>query len=122
MKNLKKVLVIGGGIGGLSTAIALRKHGIEVDVLEKNKAWSVYHVGIIVQGNFIRALCDLGVGDEALLDPENVQGFHAIRATAKAFGLCKKQSPKRCAIAGRHGQFISTLTGERDAEKAAGYA
>jgi 2-polyprenyl-6-methoxyphenol hydroxylase-like FAD-dependent oxidoreductase len=66
MAKMKKVLVVGGGIGGLSSAIALRKSGIEVDVLEVNKDWTVYHVGIIVQGNFIRALCDLGVGKEAV--------------------------------------------------------
>lgn len=33
----KKVLIIGSGIGGLSTAIILAKHGFEVTVLEKNQ-------------------------------------------------------------------------------------
>lgn len=66
MASVNKVLIVGGGIGGLSSAIALRKSGIEVDVLEANKAWTVYHVGIIVQGNFIRAMRDLGVGKRAV--------------------------------------------------------
>lgn len=34
-KNLK-VLVIGGGIGGLSAAISLRQHGHEVEVRKRS--------------------------------------------------------------------------------------
>lgn len=63
---VKKVLIIGGGIGGLSTAIALRRGGIEVDLVEIRDEWKVYHVGIIVQGNFIRAMAALGIADQAV--------------------------------------------------------
>jgi 2-polyprenyl-6-methoxyphenol hydroxylase-like FAD-dependent oxidoreductase len=63
---IQKVLIIGGGIGGLSTAIALRKAGITVDLVEIKTEWKVYHVGIIVQGNFIRAMAALGIADEAV--------------------------------------------------------
>lgn len=34
-----KVLVIGGGIGGLSTTLALRRQGFEVDVVERDPEW-----------------------------------------------------------------------------------
>lgn len=37
MQNSKKVIVIGGGIGGLSTAALLAKDGYQVTILEKNK-------------------------------------------------------------------------------------
>lgn len=63
---VKKVLIIGGGIGGLSTAIALRCAGIAVDLIEIKSEWKVYHVGIIVQGNFIRAMAALGIADKAV--------------------------------------------------------
>ena len=63
---LKKVLIVGGGIGGLSTAIALRQAGIAVDLVEIKTEWKVYHVGIIVQGNFIRAMAALGIADKAV--------------------------------------------------------
>jgi 2-polyprenyl-6-methoxyphenol hydroxylase-like FAD-dependent oxidoreductase len=63
---IKKVLIIGGGIGGLSTAIALRRTGIAVDLVEIKSEWQVYHVGIIVQGNFIRAMAALGIADKAV--------------------------------------------------------
>src|SRR5215470_14755636 len=63
---VKKVLIVGGGIGGLSTAIALRRVGIDVDLVEIKIEWKVYHVGIIVQGNFIRAMAALGIADKAV--------------------------------------------------------
>jgi 2-polyprenyl-6-methoxyphenol hydroxylase-like FAD-dependent oxidoreductase len=56
-----KVLVVGGGIGGLSTTLALRGQGIEVDVVEREPGWGVYGVGIIQPGNALRALDSLGL-------------------------------------------------------------
>lgn len=44
MKNLS-VLVIGGGIGWLTAAIAQRRDGHEVTVIEKDPTWSVYGMG-----------------------------------------------------------------------------
>ena len=50
------ILVIGGGIGGLTAAIALRARGHRVTVIERDPEWSVYGVGIIQQGNVLRAM------------------------------------------------------------------
>ncbi len=61
-----KVLIVGGGIGGLSSAIALTARGIEVEIVEQNPKWDVYGVGIIQPGNAMRALHHLGLLDEAL--------------------------------------------------------
>lgn len=67
MSTLKKVLIVGGGIGGLSSAIALRNAGVEqVDIVEINSEPKVYHVGIVVQANFIRAMAALGIADQAV--------------------------------------------------------
>jgi 2-polyprenyl-6-methoxyphenol hydroxylase-like FAD-dependent oxidoreductase len=54
-------LVIGGGIGGLTAAIALRQRGFAVTLIEKDPDWSVYGVGIIQQGNVLRAMQQLGL-------------------------------------------------------------
>jgi 2-polyprenyl-6-methoxyphenol hydroxylase-like FAD-dependent oxidoreductase len=62
MKDLV-VLVIGGGIGGLTAAIALRQRGFRVHIVERDPAWSVYGVGIIQQGNVLRAVDQLGMLD-----------------------------------------------------------
>lgn len=62
----KKVLIIGGGVAGFSTAIAMQQRDIDVEIVELHRNWRVYHVGIIVQSNFVRALTELGVGNEAV--------------------------------------------------------
>lgn len=64
--TLQNVLVVGGGIGGQSAAIALKKAGINVEIAEIQKAFNVYGVGIIQQQNALRALDAIGIGQEAL--------------------------------------------------------
>ncbi|WP_435356404.1 FAD-dependent monooxygenase [Emticicia sp. SJ17W-69] len=66
MSNIKKILVVGAGIGGQSVAIGLKKAGFEVDLIELHKEFNVYGVGIIQQANALRALDAIGVADEAM--------------------------------------------------------
>jgi 2-polyprenyl-6-methoxyphenol hydroxylase-like FAD-dependent oxidoreductase len=66
MAAVDRVLVVGGGIGGLTAAIALRRHGIGVDLIEKNPAHSVYGVGIIQPNNALRALDAIGLAEECV--------------------------------------------------------
>lgn len=63
MRDLS-VLIIGGGIGGLTSAIALGNRGFAVDVIEKDPDWAVYGVGIIQQANVVRAVAALGILDD----------------------------------------------------------
>lgn len=57
----QNILIIGAGIGGLSSAIALGRRGHRVTLIERDPDWSVYGVGIIQQGNVLRAVDQLGV-------------------------------------------------------------
>ena len=41
-----KVIIVGGGIGGLTLASALQRRGIASDIVEIKKDWTVYGVGI----------------------------------------------------------------------------
>lgn len=61
--KLNSILVIGGGIGGLTAAIALRRKGYPVDIIEKDASWTVYGVGIIQQFNVVRAMGSIGLLD-----------------------------------------------------------
>ena len=63
MNPVKKVLIVGGGIGGLCAAIALRRQGIDVELVELKAQWTVYGVGIIQQSNVVREMAKLGVLD-----------------------------------------------------------
>src|SRR3954452_688728 len=66
MGQIEKVLVVGGGIGGLSTTVALRNAGVAVDVVEKNPKWDVYGVGIIQPPNAIGALARIGLAEQCI--------------------------------------------------------
>ena len=66
MNAVSTVLIVGGGIGGLCAAIALRRKGIEVDLVELKQEWTVYGVGIIQQSNVVREMAKLGVLDAYL--------------------------------------------------------
>ncbi|MBP2401561.1 FAD-dependent urate hydroxylase [Streptomyces netropsis] len=57
-----KAVVVGGGIGGLATAIGLRRIGWEVTVLERARVLDDAGAGISLHANGIRALDALGVG------------------------------------------------------------
>lgn len=65
-QHCSKALVIGGGIGGLSAAIALRQAQCEVDLVEAKSEWGRSGVGIIQPSNALRALHALGLAQPCL--------------------------------------------------------
>jgi 2-polyprenyl-6-methoxyphenol hydroxylase-like FAD-dependent oxidoreductase len=60
----RNVLVVGGGIAGMSFAIRMRKLGWEVDLVELDPLWQVDGTGISVTGPTYRAFKRLDVLDE----------------------------------------------------------
>ena len=63
--TVERVIVVGGGIGGLSFALALQRRGIAVTVYERATQLREIGAGIIMQPNGRKGLVDLGV-DEAV--------------------------------------------------------
>ncbi|MDR6155576.1 2-polyprenyl-6-methoxyphenol hydroxylase-like FAD-dependent oxidoreductase [Acidovorax delafieldii] len=87
---LSRVLIIGAGIGGLSMAIALGRRGIHADLIERNKTWDVYGVGIILQSNAIRALDALGLSDACI-----AEGFpYSVSTHCDVNGVAFRERPK----------------------------
>lgn len=85
----QSILIIGGGIGGLTSAIALRRRGHTVTIIEKDPNWAVYGVGIIQQANVVRAMTELDLIDDYLdagfgfdnVDLFTPAGTHAVTLT-----------------------------------------
>ncbi|MFH8409920.1 FAD-dependent oxidoreductase [Streptomyces sp. NPDC018019] len=59
----RTAIVIGGGIGGLTAAVALHRQGWEVTVLERAASLEPVGAGIALAPNAQRALDTIGVGD-----------------------------------------------------------
>jgi len=61
-----KVIIAGGGIGGLATALTLHQIGIPCVVYEAAREMRPLGVGINLQPNAVRELGDLGIGEAEL--------------------------------------------------------
>jgi len=64
--SIKKVLVVGGGFTGLTTAIALAQREVSVTLVDRAAAWARVGHGLTIQGNALRVFRELGVLDEIL--------------------------------------------------------
>ncbi|MEV5650048.1 FAD-dependent monooxygenase [Nocardia sp. NPDC052254] len=69
-----RVIVVGGGIGGLAAGIALRRRGHEVQVWERTTEIGAAGSGLTLWPNGLRALDAIGLGDpvraRAMVDTE----------------------------------------------------
>jgi 2-polyprenyl-6-methoxyphenol hydroxylase-like FAD-dependent oxidoreductase len=70
VKALGHALVIGGGIGGMAAAIALRRQGVTVELIDIDPEWKVYGAGLTITGPTLRAFRRL-----ELLDAIGQHGF-----------------------------------------------
>src|ERR1700754_2740128 len=61
-KNKNKVLIAGGGIGGITALLALRQRGIAAELFEQAAAFGQVGAGLQVSGNATRILRKLGLG------------------------------------------------------------
>jgi len=69
---IRNALIVGGGIGGMSVAIAFARAGVAVTIIDIDPEWRVYGAGISVTGISLRAFDDLGI-----LDQVTARGFIA---------------------------------------------
>src|SRR5579871_843956 len=58
------ILIVGGGIGGLSLAACLARTGVDVELVERQATWTTVGGGITLYPNGMRALEAFGARDE----------------------------------------------------------
>jgi len=103
--KVRKVLVVGGGIAGLTLAVALRRRGIGVDVVEIQPRWNVLGVGISLTGQTLRALKSIDLIDPCVAVSFGFDRIVFADATGREFGalnlpkLCGPDYPATVAIA-----------------------
>ena len=61
---MAEIIVVGGGIGGLATAVSMAGAGHRVTVLERNETFAELGAGIQLAPNGIHALERLGLGGQ----------------------------------------------------------
>jgi salicylate hydroxylase len=68
MAKTFRIAIVGGGIGGLTLAVALRQRGIKADVYEQAQELAEIGAAVALSANSTRELRRLGMGD-ALANP-----------------------------------------------------
>src|SRR5215204_2329794 len=66
VSDIRRVLVVGGGVGGLTAAATFAQRGVEVVLIERRPAFDVPGVGLGQPANALRIYDALGVLPEIL--------------------------------------------------------
>jgi 2-polyprenyl-6-methoxyphenol hydroxylase-like FAD-dependent oxidoreductase len=65
---VNRVLIVGGGLSGVSAAICLQREGIDVEIIEREPVWGALGTGITLMGPAMRALKQLGVLEQCMAE------------------------------------------------------
>ncbi len=69
MADVGRAVIVGGGVGGLTSALALQRAGVEVEVHEKFSHLQGRATGFTLWSYAVKHLLDLGLDD-----PERIGG------------------------------------------------
>ena len=90
---IQTVLIVGGGIGGMTAALALARRGVTVTLIDSDPAWRVYGAGITITGMSLRAFGDLGVLDEIRARGFVHDGMRPMKFTGEPLGEPMRAPP-----------------------------
>ncbi len=90
-----KAIVIGGGIGGLAAAVALRRMGIEAEVFERAPRIEEVGAGVGLWGNAMRALRKLDLYDAVREQGAEIGGEARTWRGRKLFSLSAEELRRR---------------------------
>ncbi|CAL5048069.1 unnamed protein product [Urochloa decumbens] len=96
MEELHGIVIVGGGISGLATALALHRKGISSLVLERSETLRTDGVCISVHANGWRALDQLGIGTELRETANSITGYQNVWLKQKKTTLQSTSTEIRC--------------------------
>ena len=79
ISSIATALIVGGGIGGMATAISLARRGVKVDLIDLDPDWRVYGAGITITGPTLRAYKQLGLVDRIKAEGAVTNGASKVR-------------------------------------------
>lgn len=118
MADIKRVLVVGGGVGGLTAAAAFAQRGVEVVLIEKRPTFDVPGVGLGQPANALRVYDAIGVLPQVLASGfiyDHMYIFDRNRALLvdHTFLLGDERVPAVCALSRRRLHDILLGAAER---------
>ncbi len=120
MQPIRRILIVGGGIAGLSAAIAARLAGVEVELVEIDPHWAAVGVGLTFQPNALRAVERLGVLDQVLKQGFGYDGVRTIDAAGRVVSESAEgprlAGPDRPSAAGMPRPALAAILKARAAE------
>ena len=109
MAAVNRVLVIGGGFSGMATAIKMRRHGIQVDLVEIDPEWCELGAGITINGASMRALENLELYQQVVEQGCVTDGVAIHLAHGPLVMELPTPSPVGSSVGGSGGIFRPTL-------------
>ncbi len=88
MASVERILIVGGGIAGLTLGAALHQRSFSAELIERSASWEAIGAGIAVQANGLRALDALGLA--SLVERAGT--------VLSRWGFCDQQGELLCEI------------------------
>jgi 2-polyprenyl-6-methoxyphenol hydroxylase-like FAD-dependent oxidoreductase len=111
MSEVRSALIVGGGVGGMSAALVLRRLRIEVELIDLDPLWRVYGAGITLTGPTLRAFDRLGVYDEVAAQGYTGDGIRVCDVAGRTQQEILTPRPVDSRVAGSGGILRPILHG-----------
>jgi salicylate hydroxylase len=93
MTRIKPVNIIGGGIAGLTTALALQKNEIDYHLFEQHDSITYDNVGLGISSNIFHILQEWNILEETKLLGTEIKHFHFVDKQLKYINSFKLKTP-----------------------------
>lgn len=121
MGAVQRVLVVGGGIAGITLALGLKRQGVETEIVELSSEWAIPGLGIALLGPTLRTLKTIGLIDSCVRAGFGYSAIKNFNAAGEPTGdvdlprLCGPNYPAAVGIL--RGELHKILLAAADAAK-----